>query len=129
MKKVLFYLMSCLLLSSCLIELDDETGYSLRENSQDVVIFLHSPTCAKSCSAKEYIEKTYPSAQVRYVDIDLQSNIYLLKAAKQDYGVGDSEGFIQTPVICFGPQYIEGWDYDKRVALDGYIQRYLPKEE
>ncbi len=131
MKKFLLFFLcvvSCFFLSSCVIDEENPTDYSVRDNSQDAVLFLHSPTCGYSCAAKNYIDKTYPNARIRYIDVDLEGNLYFLKAARQDYGVGNSDGFIQTPVICFGDRFIEGWDYNKAEALDSYILPYLPAE-
>lgn len=116
-------------MSSCMYDFPSTTDYSVRENSQDVIIFLHSPTCGYSLAAKEYIDKNYPSARIRFIDIDQKGNSYFLKAAQQDYGVGkDNDGMISTPVICMGDFFIEGWDYYKREALDSHILRYLPSE-
>ncbi|MBP5353066.1 MAG: hypothetical protein J6Y91_04805 [Alphaproteobacteria bacterium] len=116
-------------LCSCVYDFENDTDYSVKDNSQDVIIFLHSPTCSKSTAAKNYIDATYHSVRIRYIDIDLEGNRYFLKAAKQDYPLdSDGDGFIDTPVICFGDNYIEGWSYEKRKTLDDYILRYIPSE-
>ena len=132
MKKFVFYCVCacCMILtSSCVYDFENDTDYSVKDNSQEAIIFLHSPTCSKSTAAKAYIDANYHSARIRYIDIDLEGNSYFLKAAKQDYPLDlDHDGFISTPVICFGNNFIEGWDYEKRQALDNYILRYLPSE-
>ncbi|MBR1825132.1 MAG: hypothetical protein IJ770_00910 [Alphaproteobacteria bacterium] len=128
MKKIVFILCAVFTLTtltSCMWDHENDTDYSVAENSLTVVTFLHSPTCGYSCAAKEYVTQTYPNAAIRFIDIDLAGNRYFLKAAKQDYGL---DSYINTPVICFGPLYIEGWDYEKRQRLDDYIQPYLKTE-
>ena len=113
-------------LTSCMFDIEGTTDYSVAENSQTVITFLHSPTCGYSCAAKEYVTTTYPNAAIRFIDVDLEGNYFYLKAAKQDYGLGS---FIDTPVICFGNLHISGWDYDKRRQLDVFIQPYLRKDD
>ena len=127
MKKVLlfFAVFTMMALTSCMIDLDSRIDYSVADDSRTVVTFLHSPTCNYSKAAREYIEQTYPNAAIRYIDIDLEGNKRYLKAAQQDYGLGS---FIQTPVICFGNNHIEGWDYNKRLLLDDYILPYLKEQ-
>lgn len=113
-------------LSSCVIDVESSTDYSVAEKSRDIAIFLHSPSCGYSCAALEYVETTYPNAALRVVDIDKKDNSFYLLAARQDYGLSKDKD-IDTPVICFGSLYISGWDYDKRQQLDIYIQPYLKK--
>lgn len=107
-----------------MMDFEGTTDMSVAEQSQTVVTFLHSPTCGYSNAAKKYVDETYPNAAIRYIDIDLPGNREYLKAARQDYGLSKD---ISTPVICFGNQHIEGWDYNKRQMLDIYIQPYLKK--
>lgn len=129
MKKIVFLLVAVFAmtaLTSCMIDVEGDTDYSIAQNSQNVITFLHSPTCGYSLSAKEYVTTIYPNAAIRFIDVDLEGNRFYLKAAKQDYGLGS---FIDTPVICFGDKCISGWDYNKRQQLDAYIQPYLRKED
>ena len=127
MKKInlIIFALMTMLLSSCMFDLENGTDYSLIDNSQSVITFLHSPTCGNSCAAKKYVDETYPNAAIRYIDVDLEGNRMYLKAAKQDYGLGKNGQQIDTPVICFGNEYISGWTYEKRQLLDIYIQHYL----
>lgn len=115
-----------LALASCVIDQEGKTDYSVRDNSQSAILFLHSPTCGYSNAAKKYITETYPNAAIWYVDIDERDNSYFLKAACQDYGLDKND--ISTPVICLGDNFIEGWDFYKREKLDVLIQRYLKEK-
>lgn len=121
MKKIFIFFAFLAMLSSCMYDFKDDTDYSVVENSQNRILFLHSPTCGYSKMAKEYIEQTYPNVPVWYVDIDKDENRYYLLAAKQDYKLGTT---ISTPIICMGNQYITGWDYNKRNEFDIYVERY-----
>ncbi len=127
MKKIVSLLVAFFAMTSfsaCMWDLDSTTDMSVAEQSQSVVVFLHSPTCGYSKAAREYVTETYPNVAIQYIDIDLPGNRGYMKAASQDYGLGKE---IATPVICFGNQHIEGWDYNKRQMLDIYIQPYLKK--
>lgn len=123
MKKFLLFLVSAIVMltstTSCSV-IDDD--FSVIEISRDYVVFLHSQTCGYSRSARVYIEMTYPNAKITYIDIDKEENADFLRTALKEYHLGTA---IQTPVICFGAQHIEGWDSDKQRQLDLLIQPYL----
>ncbi|MBR1648442.1 MAG: hypothetical protein IJ689_02460 [Alphaproteobacteria bacterium] len=101
--------------------LDDD--FNIRSASSESVYFLHLPTCPRSNAAKAYIAAKYPDAKVIYIDISSSKNDYILEGAMNAYHLGNSA---QTPIICFGANHIEGWDYSKEMILDEYIRNYLP---
>lgn len=121
-----FFIAFCAVaLASCVIDGNDKVDFSVRDNSQTVIIFLHSPTCGYSTAAKQYIDETYPNVAIVYIDVDQRGNADYLKAAKQDYGAGEGRSQVDTPVICMGNNFIEGWDFYKREKLDLWIKPYL----
>ena len=125
MRKLLYFLVAVFTitaLTSCVIDVESEPDFSIKEKSRDLVYFLHSPTCGYSNAAKKYVNETYPNATIVFIDIDNEGNKEYLKAAKYDYDLGSD---IPTPIICFGVNHIAGWDFYKREALDAYIQDYL----
>lgn len=123
MKKFLLFLVSAVLMltatTSCTM-LDEDM--SVIEMSRDYVVFMHSPTCGYSKSARLYIEATYPNVKISYIDVDKDENADFLRAARKEYKLGTT---LKTPIICFGSQHIEGWDSDKQRQLDMFIQPYL----
>ena len=112
-------------LSSCVIDYEDDTDLSVKKDSQEIAIFLYSPTCGNSNAAEAYVKENYPRVAMRWIDIDRKDNRDYLKSVKKDYGLGKGGKQIDNPVICFGDQYISGWGYDQRQKLDVLIQRYL----
>ena len=126
MKKVCIILaMVSIMLTSCVIDGEIIPSVNVKENSRNVVIFLYDATCERSVAAKQYFEENYFNAAHVYVDITGTNNLDYLKSVKYYYKNGD--GNIQTPIICFGDNFIEGWDYTKENMVDVLIQPYLRK--
>ncbi|MEE6207588.1 MAG: hypothetical protein VZR95_06005 [Alphaproteobacteria bacterium] len=100
---------------------EDFGAYSVRSASQTEIHFFYLTTCPYSKSAGIYISENYPDLKVKYIDLNDRRGEDLFKIALKEYKLGN---YTNTPLICCGNHYIQGWDYDKRQMFDIYAQRY-----
>lgn len=127
MKKVLFFaviVMACMGFVSCVVDLPSNPKFDIREESQDVAIFLHLTTCSYSKEARKYISEKYPNAKILFINIDGDGNRDYLKSAQYYYGF-DKDEKMATPIICLGNDCISGWSYDEARKFDQLILPYL----
>lgn len=137
MKKVLFFavvMMACWGLQSCMMD-NSEPMLNVKEDSQTKVIFLKSSSCSRSFAAERYFRNSLQEKELKnlvmFVELDEGAEGFdrgkaaeYLKSAKYYYNLGSD---ITTPVICFGENYISGWDYRDEAKVDALLQPYLER--
>ena len=104
------------LLSAC------EDKNSIISLSQNEIYFFYQDTCSHCHDAAKYIKTTHPMLKIKGLDIKMPGNMNLLKQAALDYKLGPNVG---TPLICFGKNYIMGWNSQYEKKFDELAKSYL----
>ncbi|MBP5215235.1 MAG: hypothetical protein J6039_01605 [Alphaproteobacteria bacterium] len=89
--------------------------------SKEQVYFFYQDTCPHCHVAAQYIKAKHPNLEVKGLDVKMPGNMRLLQQAVKDYKISGSVG---TPLICFGKNYIMGWNEKDEAVLDEYAKSY-----
>ncbi len=117
MKKILFVLIGILFIYAC-----DNTKSANTKLSNDYIYFFYHTNCIYCHKAINYINKKYPSLNMKIHNIENQNSYKLFIECATKFNLGNNVG---TPLLCMGDKYIMGWGDEYEKNFDDYVKPFL----